>query len=97
MIDNMDHQCSEYIIKNLINVSLKELNDYSIIIAFDLIPWEYLIRFCLLIILFFIYLKVKKQERQNHYMKNLLFLFSILIVIILDHSCAQYKIESTIL
>ncbi len=33
MINNMNHQCCEDILKNLINISLKELNDYSIIPA----------------------------------------------------------------
>lgn len=35
MINNMNHQCSEDILKNLINISLKELNDFSIIPVFD--------------------------------------------------------------
>ena len=34
MINNMNHQCTQYILKNLTNISLKELNAYSIIPLF---------------------------------------------------------------
>jgi len=34
MINNMNHQCTQYILKNLINIALKELNAYSIIPLF---------------------------------------------------------------
>jgi len=43
MINSMNHQCTEFILKNLINISLKELNAYSIIPSFDFFPLGFVI------------------------------------------------------
>jgi D-alanyl-D-alanine carboxypeptidase len=43
MINSMNHQCTETILKDLINISLKELNDYSIIPAIDFFPIGFVI------------------------------------------------------
>lgn len=34
MINNMNHQCTQHILKNLTNASLKELNDYAVVPLF---------------------------------------------------------------
>jgi D-alanyl-D-alanine carboxypeptidase len=64
MINNMNHKCSEYILKNLINISLKELNAYSII---PLFPYGIIIivgaTFWLVIIIFHIRRKRKKIDQ----------------------------------
>ena len=63
MINSMNHRCSEYILKNLVNISLKELNDYSIIPAFDFYPWGYIIIISITIIIFNIWRKMKRKIR----------------------------------
>jgi len=63
MINNMNHQCSEYILKNLINIPLKELNDYSIIPVFDFDLRGYLIIFCITIIIINVWRKMKRKIR----------------------------------
>jgi D-alanyl-D-alanine carboxypeptidase len=65
MINNMNHQCSEDILKNLINISLKELNDYSIIPAFDFFPWGSLIIFWLLFLSLLIWRILKRRKKRN--------------------------------
>ena len=43
MINSMTHQCNESIVKDLTNISLKELNAYSIIPYFDFFPLGFVI------------------------------------------------------
>ena len=59
-INNMNHQCSEYILKNLIRVSLKELNAFSIV---PLFPYGlYLIAF---IAYWTIFILIRWNRKKN--------------------------------
>jgi D-alanyl-D-alanine carboxypeptidase len=64
MINSMNHRCSEYILKNLINVSLKELNDYAIVPAFDFYPWGYTIIFWLIFLTLFIWRMLRRKRKR---------------------------------
>jgi CubicO group peptidase (beta-lactamase class C family) len=67
MINNMNHQCTEYIIKNLINISLKELNDYSIIPVFDFFPLGIVIIAAITFWVSFIIIHIRRRMKRKHY------------------------------
>ena len=61
MINNMNHKCSGYIIKNLIIVSLKEINAYSIIPYFDFFPLGFVIIGATIVLLAIIIIHVRRR------------------------------------
>lgn len=63
MINNMNHQCTQYIVKNLINISLKELNDYSIIPAFDFFPYGFIIIAAITFWSVFIIIRIRRKMK----------------------------------
>ena len=68
MINSMNHECTEYILKNLINVSLKEINAYSIIPGFEFFPYGIIIIVAIIswtvFIVIFIRHKSKKKDKN---------------------------------
>jgi len=62
MINNMNHKCSEYILKNLINISLKELNAYSII---PLFPYGIIIIVGATFWLVIIIIRIRRRRKRN--------------------------------
>jgi len=65
MINNMNHQCTEYILKKLINISLKELNAYSIIPRFDLFPYGFVIIAAAAYWLVFIIIRIRRKRKRK--------------------------------
>jgi CubicO group peptidase (beta-lactamase class C family) len=67
MINSMNHKCSASILKELIDISLKELNDYSFIRAFDFFPIGFFIivfaSFWAVFAVIFIKRKIKKKTK----------------------------------
>ena len=60
MINNMNHQCTEYIHKKLIKVSLKEMNAYSII---PLFPYGFVIIAAATYWLVFIIIRIRRKRK----------------------------------
>jgi len=65
MINNMNHQCTESILKNLINISLKELNDYSIISAIGFFPYGFVIIGATLFWVVFIIIRIRRRLKRE--------------------------------
>ena len=62
MINNMNHQCSRYISKKLINISLKELNTYSII---PLYPFGFIIIAAATYWIVFIIIRIRRNRKRK--------------------------------
>jgi D-alanyl-D-alanine carboxypeptidase len=65
MINNMNHQCTEYILKKLINISLKELNAYAIIPYFDFFPLGFIIIAAASYWLAFIIIRIRRKRKRK--------------------------------
>jgi len=61
MINNMNHQCTQYILKNLTNGSLKEMNAYSII---PLFPYGFVIIAAATYWFVFIIIRVRRKRKK---------------------------------
>jgi len=62
MINNMNHQCTQFILKNLINISLKEMNAYSII---PLFPYGIVIILATTFWLVFIIIRIRRKRKEK--------------------------------
>jgi CubicO group peptidase (beta-lactamase class C family) len=61
MINSMNHQCTEYILKKLINISLKELNAFSIIPSFDFFQIGFIIIGATLVLIAQIIIRIRRR------------------------------------
>lgn len=61
IINNMNHQCSSSLVKDLVKISLKELNAYSIIPAFDFFPYGLILSAAVLFWITYIIIRIRKK------------------------------------
>lgn len=62
MINNMNHPCTQYILKNLINISLKDLNAYAII---PLYPYGFIIIAASTYWFVFIIIRIRRKRKKK--------------------------------
>ena len=62
--NNMNHKCSSSIIKDLVKISLKELNAYSIIPAFDFYPYGLFIILAIVFWVSFITILIRRRMKR---------------------------------
>lgn len=66
MINNMNHQCSSAILKDLVKISLKGLNAWSVIPAFDFFPYGMVLVAAIVFWVVFIAVRlIRRKKRKN--------------------------------
>jgi len=65
MTNSMNHQCTEFILKNLVNLSLKELNAYSIIPSFDFFPFGFVIIAATTYWIVFVIMRMRRRMNER--------------------------------
>lgn len=66
MKNNMNHECSEFFLIRLINISLKELNDYSIIQAFIFYRYGFIIIGAVTFWAVFIIIRIRRRLKSKN-------------------------------
>ena len=65
MINNMNHECSSSIVKDIVKISLRELNAYSIIPIVDFFPYGLFIIVASVFWLSFIIILIRRRIKRN--------------------------------
>lgn len=65
MINNMNHQCSSRILKDLVKISLKEMHAFSIIPAFDFFPYGLVMIVAAAFWVSFITIRIRRRRKRK--------------------------------